>query len=255
MFVNQPLIGQLGLFMEISNSEFTGLGSQLVLPLFEEGDKAPNNSLAGLSRSQRSHVRDALASGDFDGKKGKRLTLWTPGCNIILVGMGGKASLGHKRARNTGARLIAAMSKKKGLDVTVRFTSGWSTKRMIDFAEGMMLRDYEFLEHQEVPEDHIAEAWKVDFQASARHQDSLSDGLSAAHSVVGGVHIARDLGNEPANVLYPMEYASRAEDWAKGKDNVKLEIYDWKSSRSSEWVVTSTSERVATGSPAWSYSL
>ena len=97
--------------MNIASSEFTELGSQMVLPLFEGVDKAPNNSLRGLSRSQRSLVRDALSSGSFDGKKGKRMTLWTPGCNIVLVGMGEKDSLGHKRARNTGARLIASMSK------------------------------------------------------------------------------------------------------------------------------------------------
>ena len=70
---------------------------------------------------------------------------------------GGEGFLGHKRARNTGARLIASMSKKKGIDVTVRFTSGWSVERMIDFAEGMLLRDYEFLEHQESPKDHISD--------------------------------------------------------------------------------------------------
>ena len=142
--------------MKIACSEFTELGSQMVLPLFEGVDKAPNNSLRGLSRSQRSLVRDALSSGGFDGKKGRRMTLWTPGCNIVLVGMGEKDSLGHNRARNTGARLISSMSKKKGIDVTVRFTSGWSVKRMIDFAEGMLLRDYEFLEHQESPKDHIS---------------------------------------------------------------------------------------------------
>ncbi len=75
--------------MKISNGEFTELGTQLVLPFFEGSDKPPNNSLSGLSRSQRGLVRDALASGSFDGKKGKRMTLWTPGCNIILVGDGG----------------------------------------------------------------------------------------------------------------------------------------------------------------------
>ena len=213
--------------MEISNSEFTELGSQLVLPIFEGRDKAPNNSLAGLSKSQRGLVRDAISSGDFDGKKGKRMTLWTPGCNIILVGMGNKESMGHKIARNAGARLVAAMSKKKGLEVSVRFTSGWSTKRMIDFAEGMMLRDYEFLEHQEPPKGHIDEPWIVDFQASSRHQEGLSDGLSRAHSVVRGVHLARDLGNEPANILYPMEYARRALEWSEGKSNVEVEVYDW----------------------------
>ncbi|MEC8874919.1 MAG: leucyl aminopeptidase [Candidatus Thermoplasmatota archaeon] len=213
--------------MKWRNSEFGELGGQLVLPLFEGIDKAPNNALAGLSRSQRNLVREAIASDEFEGKKGKRMTLWTPGCNVILVGMGEKSDLGHKRVRNTGARLISTMSKKKGLDITVRFTSGWSGERMIDFAEGMMLRDYEFLEHQEIDKEHITDPWNVDFQASSRHQMTLEDGLTRVHAVVGGVHVARDLGNEPANVLYPMEYAHRAIEWAKGKSNIKIEVYDW----------------------------
>ena len=44
--------------MEISNSEFTELGGQLVLPFFEGNDKPPNNALSGLSRSQRMLVGD-----------------------------------------------------------------------------------------------------------------------------------------------------------------------------------------------------
>ena len=87
---------------------------------------------------------------------------------------------------------------------------------MLDFAEGMMLRDYEFLEHQAVDDEHVSEPWSVGFQASPRHQESLTEGLSRIHSVVRGVHLARDLGNEPANVLYPMEYARRAVEWADG---------------------------------------
>ncbi|MAZ23368.1 MAG: leucyl aminopeptidase [Euryarchaeota archaeon] len=213
--------------MKISNSEFNGIGKQLILPFFKGTEKAPNNSLAGLSRVQRGLVRDALSSGSFDGKKGKRMSLWTPDCNIILVGMGDKGSLDHKVARNTGAKLVASLSKKKGVVVTVRFTSGWTGERMLDFAEGMMLRDYEFLEHQEIPDGHIDEEWVVDFQASSRYQDLLSEKLESVRSVVGGVHLARDLGNEPANVLYPMEYARRALEWAKGKENVLVEVYDW----------------------------
>ena len=213
--------------MEISNNEFIGLGKQLILPIFKGVEKAPNNSLTGVSRVQRGLVRDALSSGGFDGKKGKRMSLWTPDCNIVLVGMGDKDTLDHKVARDTGAKVIASLSKKKGVDVTVRFTSGWTGERMLDFAEGMMLRDYEFLEHQEVPDDHIDEEWSVDFQASSRYQNLLSEKLKDVHSVVGGVHLARNLGNEPANVLYPMEYANRALEWGKGKDNVLVEVYDW----------------------------
>ena len=213
--------------MQIGNSEFTKPRKQLILPLFEGTEKAPNNSLTGLSRVQRRLVKDALDSKEFDGKKGKKMTLWTSGCNIVLVGMGARDSLTHKIARNTGARTISSLSKKNGVGITVRFTSGWTADRMLDFVEGMMLRDYEFLEHQELPDEHINDEWDIDFQASSRYQKVLSEKLSIIQSVTGGVHLARDLGNEPANILYPMEYARRALEWAKDKENVSVEVYDW----------------------------
>ena len=213
--------------MEYDNSEFDEIGGQLVLPIFKGTVRAPNNSLNGLGRMQRSLVKEALSSDDFDGKIGKAMKIWTPGCNIILVGMGSRDALDHNKARDTGARVIASMEKKKGLEVTVRFTSGWPSERMLDFAEGMMLRDYEFLEHQEVEGEHVTDPWKVCFQASPRHQDRLKMGLRGVGAVVKGVHIARNLGNEPANVLYPMEFARRAVDWSENKSNVHVEVYDW----------------------------
>ena len=39
--------------------------------------------------------------------------------------------------------------------------------------------------------------------------------------------MARDLGNAPAHVLYPMEYARRAIEWSEGKSNVEVEVYEW----------------------------
>ena len=221
--------------MKVSNSEISDISAQLILPLFEDTKKAPNKSLSGLNRSQRGLVREALGSGGFEAKKGTRMSLWTPSCNIILVGMGDREGMSHKKARNAGARLISSLSKKKGTDLTVRFTTGWDGDRMVDFAEGMMLRDYDFLEHQEKPDDHIEEEWKVDFQASGRHQEKLSVELQNVQSVVKGVHTARDLGNEPANVLYPMEYARRALEWAEGKENVKVEVMIGRNCTSLEW--------------------
>ena len=190
--------------MNWSNSEFGEACEQLLIPLFKGVGRAPNNALSGLGRSQRNLVKEAISSDEFEGKKDQRMVIWTPGCRVVLIGMGEKDGLGHRLARNTGARVMASLSKKKGLSVCVRFTSGWSSDRMLDFAEGMMLRDYEFLEHQEVDDGHIADPWSIQFQSSPRYQEALSEGLSRIHSVVGGVHLARDLGNEPANVLYPM---------------------------------------------------
>ena len=99
--------------MEYGNSEFDEIGRQLVLPIFKGTVRAPNNSLNGLGRVQRSLVKEALSSDDFDGKIGKKMKIWTPGCNIILVGMGSRDALDHNKARDTGARVIASMEKKK----------------------------------------------------------------------------------------------------------------------------------------------
>ena len=213
--------------MNWSNHEFNEVCEQLLIPLFEGVVRAPNNALSGLGRSQRNLVREAISSNDFEGKKGENMVVWTPGCRVMLVGMGEKGELGHELARTTGARVMGSLSKKNGLSACVRFTSGWSSDRMIDFAEGMMLRDYEFIEHQDIGEDHILAPWSVQFQASPRYQKHLEEGLSKSHALVRGVHLARDLGNEPANVLYPMEYARRAQKWAEGKENVVVEVYDW----------------------------
>ena len=67
------------MIMEWSNDEFGEAGSQLLLPLFEGNGKAPNNALSGLSRSQRSLVREAISSDDFEGKKGRGWWYGLPG--------------------------------------------------------------------------------------------------------------------------------------------------------------------------------
>ena len=108
---------------------------------------------------------------------------------------------------------------------------------MLIFAEGMMLRDYSFDEHKKSDEEKISDPWNVDFQANDRYRESLEMGLKRINSIVGGVHLARDLGNEPANILYPMEFANRAIEWAKNKKNVKVEVYDWEKLQELEWVV------------------
>ena len=128
--------------MDAKVSEFGKIGDILVLPLFQGTDKAPNNALNGLSRTQRSLVNDALSSDSFSGKSGKHLHVWTADCQVVLVGMGESPS--EKECRDGGAKTLAALSKDQGTNITVRFTTGWTTSMMSLFAEGMILRDYDF---------------------------------------------------------------------------------------------------------------
>ena len=198
--------------MHASVTEFNDVGDILILPLFKGVDKAPNNALAGLSRTQRSLVNEALASESFTGKAGKRLSVWTSGCQGVLVGMGEDPS--DKACRDEGAKTLGALSKDHGTDLTVRFTTGWNTAKMALFAEGMILRDYAFDKYQQKEEDENQDDWTLVCQATSRHQRELSGSLANSSAVAAGVHLARDLANEPANVMYPEEFARRATEWA-----------------------------------------
>ena len=145
--------------MDTTVSEFNDEGEILELPLFEGIGKATNTALSGLSRTQRSLVNEAISSDIFTGKAGKRLNVWTAGCQIVLVGLGEDPS--DKVCRDAGAKTLAALSKDHGTNVTVRFTTGWSTSKMALFSEGMILRDYSFDKYQQKEEDDIQADWSI----------------------------------------------------------------------------------------------
>jgi leucyl aminopeptidase len=219
---------QVGVILNWNKTEGPG-PSTLILPLFEGVDKAPNRSLTGLSRAGQSQVKAAIASDDFDGKSGKMISLWNDDCKVVLVGMGKSSEQKSNSVRDVGANAFASLNKSHGKAITVRFTSGWKSSMMSVFAEGMMLRDYKFDKYlsKDDDDDDDDTPYTVTFQASDRHLDNLTAGCDRVSAMATGVHIARDLGNEPANKLTPMEYARRAQAFAKGKGNLSVRVMEW----------------------------
>ncbi len=214
--------------MDWKVSEREETGDVLVLPLWEGRNKPANNALNGLSRSLVINAKSAFKSR-FDGKSGSKLSLWGESCRVVLVGMGDLDKLSNKVARDAGAKTLSSLTKKDGTKLTVRFTTGWTLESMFWFVEGMMLRDYAFVKYRSKDKKEREEQgeWSLNIQASSRYLKELELGISRIAGRVEGVHRARDLANEPPNYLYPMSYAEQAKEWASGKQNVKVEVYDW----------------------------
>lgn len=90
-----------------------------------------------------------------------------------------------------------------------------------EFAEGMRLRDYKFDTYKTKKKDDddngASEIWvAVDEPSAARREAKAYDAQAE------GVAIARTLVNEPANVLYPEEFARRAQELEKLGVEVKV---------------------------------
>ena len=213
--------------MKVSCANFDRTGDIMIIPVFKDFDKAPNNTTVGLGRGPSIAVKAAAASDAISGKVGESLSVWTKGCTVIFIGVGRKGKLTHKVARDTGAKCLASLSKDLGNDIVIRFTSGWSTENMTAFAEGMMLRDYQFDKYQKKDEENNHDGWTLECQSHDRHLEALSESIEKASLVNTGVHLSRDLANEPANRLYPEEFGRRALEWAEGKDNVEVEVWDY----------------------------
>ncbi len=114
----------------------------------------------------------------------------------------------------------------KPASVTVVFDlseyDGPAADAAADFAMGLRLRGYSFNTYKTAGKDK--DAGVVDVVIAVADPAAARRAYSSRAAIGDGVMLARDLVNEPANVLSPMEFAKRAR--ALTKLGVKVEVLD-----------------------------
>jgi len=163
-------------------------------------------------------IRRAAATADFKGKAMATLDLIAPATGgadrLIVVGTGKLSELKEHDWLRLGGTAMGAVGKAKEVTVLLERPDGRKlpAAAAADFALGMRLRAYTFDKYKKSSDDD----GKPD-DAPASVTLSLAEpgparaAWAAAQAVADGVALARDLVNEPANVLGPIEFARRAE--------------------------------------------
>lgn len=177
-------------------------------------------------------VMRAAKAEHFTGKSGTALELTVPeGLKVdrlAVVGVGKVAELGAKDFLKLGG---IAMGKLPGSAtdgaVFAELPKGAMTaEQAADLAQGARLRAYKFDRYKtkRKDDDHTAKSRTVTIAAGdvARARKAFESRAVIADGIV----IARDLVNEPANVLYPDEFARRT--LALKKVGVAVEVLDVK---------------------------
>jgi leucyl aminopeptidase len=161
-------------------------------------------------------VARAAAADRFKGKNGSSLDLVAPAdlkvARLVVVGCGkptdmkrkdivklGGAAMGKIPAAAANATILAELPNK-----------AMTTEQACDLGVGVRLRGYRFDRYKtkrKEDEDKPA-AQKIDIGVAdvARTRGAWA----AKNALADSVLLARDLINEPANVLYPAEFARRA---------------------------------------------
>jgi len=208
--------------MEISASSGDNINGTFVY-LTYDGDTEIHEGVQGIPQSLKAQINHVLSNNDFDSKAATCLALLgSEGGKAVLIGLGKKSSKNQQGMREAGALLVSSHNKRNGSDYTVNL-HGFTADDALNFAEGAMLRDYSYDLYKSKKDDD-KQTLRVRLNCDEDALKTVSAGLSRIEAISSGVHLSRDLGNCPPNDMYPMEFATRAEQWAKQYSNVEVNV-------------------------------
>lgn len=177
-------------------------------------------------------VKRAAAAASFKGKTGTALDILAPeglkAARLIVIGTGKESALKGNDFLKFGG--MAASKLKAGvaaMTIMAELTTGAMTsEQAIAIASGLRLRAYKFDRYKTKKKDGEEGALRADVSLAVGDAAAAKKAFASAGAVVDGVIIARDLVNEPPNVLFPEEFARRASQLKKL--GVKIEVLDVK---------------------------
>jgi leucyl aminopeptidase len=175
-------------------------------------------------------VRRAAKAERFTGKSSTSLDLLLPeGLKVdrlVVLGIGKAADFKPKDALKLGGA-AAGKIPKTAADVTVfaELPSGpLDAEQAADLAQGFVLRAYAFDRYKTKQKDEERAPEKRTITVAVGDPAGARKAYAAREAITEGVVLARDLVNEPANVLSPEEFARRAR--ALKKVGVDVDVLD-----------------------------
>ncbi len=192
----------------------------LAVPVFE--DRTFTAAGTALDGKVNGALTKAAGKGRFTGKAGQSLSIAAPAGveadAVLLVGTGAKDKLDDLAVEAFGGNAYAAV-KLSGAEVLTIDASDLSPEQAARVGFAARLAAYRFDKYRTTQKaDKIPSITTIRVVTSdLRGAEAALEPLSA---VADGVIFARDLVSEPANVLYPAEFAKRV----KALESLGLEV-------------------------------
>jgi leucyl aminopeptidase len=177
-------------------------------------------------------VARAAAADNFKGKLGSALDIVAPSgiraSRLVVVGCGKPADLKTKDFARLGG--IAGGKVPPAIGVATFFAElpqgAMKPDQAAEIALGARLRSYSFDRYKTRKKGDDPKPATIKITLGVANVAAARKAWAARESLAGGVIIARDLVNEPPNILFPEEFARRAS--ALRKLGVAVEVLDVK---------------------------
>ncbi|WDR05603.1 leucyl aminopeptidase [Devosia rhodophyticola] len=199
-------------YLLVRTAPLSGASADLLVIYAAEG-KAPSGMGQAVWAGTGHDWEQTAKSGSFAGKQGQVLDIMGPAgtdCQRLLVLGSGNAEASSLTAwTDRGGSLMNKIANTRARNIAVIVDEADATPEAIaELVAGVRLRHYRFDKYKSKADEdragdltitiHVADVAKVDAAIADRG------------AVVAGTMLARDLVNEPANVLGPLEFAEKA---------------------------------------------
>jgi leucyl aminopeptidase len=197
--------------------EFVKLSSSAkgVTVLFcEEGrrfGKVANRILGGATSS----FNRAAEAERFNGKSGSTLEIaapaWLPVPKLVVVGVGQAGQLKPRDFTKFGGVVLSKIPNAAAeATIFAELPQGpFTAEQVANLALGLRLRGYTFDRYKTKRKEDDPPQAKTRLKLAVEQVAAAEKAWVSRRALADGVILARDLINEPANVLYPEEFARR----------------------------------------------
>jgi len=203
-----------------TRSPMDALADVLVLGRYAAPTR-PAAELVALDKKLDGLLSTVLGTEKFEGKAGQVAHLYTggriPAARVMVVGLGPKksgdaeilrraAATSARRARDLGATSVAVFMPADGLPARARAQA---------IVEGGILGTYRFDKYLKEKSSKVLESLTV-LEPDRRQHLAAREGVRVGEACAAATCLARDLVNEPANMVTPTSLAACAEEIAQG---------------------------------------
>jgi leucyl aminopeptidase len=212
-------------FSFVSGDAVRAGGTMLVIALFDGdlGDSAPS-ALVAADKALEGKLRAAATQEGFKGKVDQTLVLHTLGRmgpdRVLLLGLGARAKFTPEVLRLAAGRAAKAAQKLKVTELTFALPATQSAQEAARaVVEGLLLGLYKFDRYKtsgkEEKKAPRLTTTRLVLPEGVSKDEALEEAAELGRRVAEAANWARDLVNEPPNVVNPERLAKAAQEAAK----------------------------------------
>ncbi len=207
--------------------------SAIIVNLFE-GVTHPGGGTGAVDGALNGAISHVIRDGDCRGKENEFTLIHTlgkiPSPRVLVAGLGKAESFTLDKVRAVAARAARQLRRHRCKTIAT-ITHGAGIAGLDPeacaqaIAEGTLLGLYTFRRHKKPNKDEVEVRELVLVEFDESRIEALRRGVERGVALAEAANFARDLANEPSNVLTPTELAERARALAE-ETGLKCDVYD-----------------------------